>query len=564
MLQGLAIRDVVLIDRLDLAFESGLSVMTGETGAGKSILLDALGLALGARADAALVRKGAVQAAVSATFEPPTGHPVHADLAERGLGKPGEGPLILRRILSADGRSRAFVNDQPVSVAALRELGRQLVEIHGQFESQGLLDPGTHRQALDAFGGLAAEVLKVAAAHAAWRRASSAEAKAREEAAKAKVDEDYLRHALAEIEGLDPRPGEEQDLARKRAMLAARDKLVEALGAAMAELGAHKGVEGALRSAQRQLERAADKATGELSPAIAALDRAAIEAAEATALLGRFGAALEIDAGALERAEERLFALRAAARKHRIEVDRLAELGRDIARRLAAIDDQAGESVRLAAESARAKAEYVAVAAGLSAAREAAARRLDDAVAGELPPLKLGQARFRTRLEPVPEAAWGRDGTDAVAFEVATNPGADFGPLQDIASGGELARLTLALKVVLAGTGSAPTLIFDEVDSGIGGAAAAAVGERLARLARDIQVLAVTHSPQGAARGHHHWRVVKRPAGEGVVTAVEALDAAARREEIARLLSGARITDAARAAADSLLGKAGRAPGWQP
>ncbi len=551
MLLGLSIRDVVLIDRLDLEFSGGLSALTGETGAGKSILLDALGLALGARGDSALVRKGAQAAVVTAAFDLPAAHPVVMRLRDQDMAP--DGPLLLRRTLAADGRSRAFVNDQPVSAGLLRELGEALVEIHGQFDNQGLLDSATHRQALDLHGGLAGEAAKLAELFAVWRAAVASEDEARAEAARAESDQDYLRHALAELDALDPKPGEEQELAARRALLSAREKLSEALNAAIGELTQHKGATGALRAAQRHLERVAQPAQGRLDGAIAALDRAAIEAGEAAAQVEQAGAALDLDTGDLERAEERLFALRGMARKHRVEVDGLPALRDDIARTLAAIDDHEGRRARLAAAARQTRDAYVDAARRLSTARAGAAAKLDRAVAKELPPLKLEKAVFRTRGEALPESAWGVHGIERIVFEVATNPGSDPGPLDKIASGGELARFMLALKVVLARSGATPTMVFDEVDSGIGGAAAAAVGERLARLASGVQVLVVTHSPQVAARADHHWRVSKKSAKGAVVTIVESLDDAARREEIARLLSGAKITEAARAAADSLL-----------
>jgi DNA repair protein RecN (Recombination protein N) len=551
MLQALAIRDVVLIDRLDLDFERGLSVLTGETGAGKSILLDALGLALGARGDAALVRKGAASAIVTASFEPAPRHPVRTLLTEQGIES--EGPVILRRVLGADGRGRAFVNDQPASVGLLRQIGALLVEIHGQFDNHGLLDTATHRAALDAFAGHGDAVAEVGRLYTAWSDAREVETAARDQAARAVQDADFLRHALEELDALDPKPGEEAELAEQRAMLGAREKLIDALNGALADLTAQKGVEGGLRAAQRQLERVSPQAAGRLDAAIAALDRAAVEAVEAVAQIQAFGASLDRDPQALERAEERLFALRALARKHRVGVDALAALRADVAQRLAAIDDRDGHLAALGKAASAARAKYLAAAEALSQAREAAAEKLARAIARELPPLKLEKARFRARRETLPEGGWHAEGIDRVVFEVATNPGSDPGPLDRIASGGELARFMLALKVVLARSTSAPTLIFDEVDAGLGGAAAAAVGERLARLARDVQVLVVTHSPQVAARGSHHWRVAKSSRGATTTTSVESLDMAARREEIARMLSGASITAAARAAADSLL-----------
>ncbi len=561
MLQGLAIRDVVLIDRLDLACEAGLSALTGETGAGKSILLDALGLALGARADAGLVAKGAAQASVTATFVLDAKHPARVLLADRGLASDDDELVILRRVLGADGRSRAFVNDQPVPVGTLRELADLLVEIHGQFDTHGLLDPATHRMALDLYGGLAADAQRVGGLHADWRAAEAAEAEARERAAKAATDEDFLRHAVDELDKLDPKPGEETELAQKRALLASREKLIEAINAARADLSAGKGVEGALRGAERLLQRVAPQAMGKLDQALAALDRAAIEAADAMAEVEALENALDLDASGLEGVEERLYALRALARKHRVEVDRLADLKAEFQARLTALDSGEEGLKKLAAATAKARSAYADTAKALSASRRGAGQKLDKAIARELPPLKLEKAKFRTRVEELPEANWTAHGLDRVVFEVATNPGADLGPIDRIASGGELARFMLALKVALRAPGKAKragveTLIFDEVDSGIGGAVAAAVGERLAVLAENAQILVVTHSPQVAARAQHHWRVSKKSAGKGAATVVEPLDAKARREEIARMLSGASVTDAARAAADSLLAAA--------
>lgn len=560
MLQGLSIRDVVLIDRLDLSFDTGLSALTGETGAGKSILLDALGLALGARADAGLVAKGATQASVAASFSLEAKHPARALLAERGLA--GEDDiLILRRVVGSDGRSRAFVNDQPVPIGTLRELGDRLVEVHGQFDTHGLLDASTHRGALDAFGSLAGEVEKTAALHRAWRDAETAESEARERAARAAADEGFLRHAAEELERLDPKPGEESELAQRRALLAAREKLIEALNAARADLGAGKGVEAALRGAERHLQKVSPQAMGKIDRALAALDRAAVETADAVAEVEALEQALDLDTSDLESAEERLFALRAAARKHRVEVDRLADLKSEFQARLSALDDGEDGLKRLAAATTKARAAYLEAAKALAVARRAAAQKLDKAIARELPPLKLDKAKFRTRVEELPEAAWAAAGIDRVTFEVATNPGADLGPIDRIASGGELARFMLALKVALRAPSKkqtgVPTLVFDEVDSGIGGAVAAAVGERLAALAETAQILVVTHSPQVAARAQHHWRVAKKTSGRAVATLVDALDAKARREEIARMLSGTSVTEAARAAADDLLAGAG-------
>jgi len=552
MLARLAIRDVVLIDQLDLALEAGFSALTGETGAGKSILLDALGLALGARGDARLVRHGAEQAVVTAAFELGDNHPVRALLSDRGLDS--EGPIIIRRALGADGRGRAFVNDQPATVALLREIGDGLVEIQGQAEQHGLALPATHRPALDAFGGLEREAGAAAAAYAAWREAAAARDGFAELAGRAAADEDYLRHALTELEALDPTPGEETSLQNERQVLMNRERLVDALNGAANELGGAKPVEGNLRAARRHLERIAAKVGGALDPALAALDRAAIELAEAQRLLDAAGAAIDADSARLQHVDDRLFALRDLARKHRTDVAGLPALRDAVAAKLAAITDGSAERARLEKRAAETRAAYIARAEALTAARNKAAAALDKAIAKELPPLKLEKARFATRIDAAPESEWSAEGRDRVAFEVSTNPGTPLGPIGRIASGGELARFMLALKVVLARSGSAPTLVFDEVDSGIGGATAAAVGERLARLGRNVQVLVVTHSPQVAARAAHHFRVEKQVKGAAkTITRIRPLDGAERREEIARMLAGAAVTDEARKAADALM-----------
>ena len=554
MLQSLSIRDVVLIDRLDIAFAPGLTVLTGETGAGKSILLDSLGLALGARAESGLLRSGATQFSVAAEFAPPASHPVHAILAEQGLD--AAETLILRRVVSADGRSRAFVNDQPASVGLLRRLGETLVEIHGQFESHTLLDVATHRTVLDAFAALDGK--SVAEAWTAWRAAVTAKDAAEAELAGARGEEDYLRHAVAELEALAAKPGEEAELAARRMTLMAGEKLAEAMEAARQALAFPGDVEAGLRTARRSLDRMADKAGGRLDAVIAALDRAADEANEARGLLDTVAAALDLDPRNLEKTEERLFALRAMARKHNAAVDELPALAERLAARLSTIDAGGGALAKLAANEAAAKQAFVAASEKLSKARHTAAAKLDKSVATELSPLKLDRARFVTRIEALPESDWGAAGMDRVTFEVATNPGAAPGPLAKVASGGELARFMLALKLVLARTSPVATLVFDEVDADVGGATAAAVGERLAKLARSSQVLVVTHSPQVAAKGVHHWQVAKGDDGKGgTATRVVALVAAGRREEIARMLAGAKITDQARAAADSLLAAAG-------
>jgi len=552
MLRSLSIRDIVLMEKLDINFNSGLSVLTGETGAGKSILLDSLGLALGMRANSALVRHGAKQASATAEFKIDADHPARRVLEKHGLDDFND-TLILRRTLGVDGRSRAFVNDRPVSVSLLRQAGESLVEIHGQFESQKLLSPTAHRVLLDSYDGLAADAERAAETHRVWCAAADAHAVAEEARESAHRDEEYLRYAVYEFEALDPKSGEDTALAHERSVLMHGEKLLEALNEAAAELASGQGVEAALRSAARHLEKAAVKAEGRLDGVISAFDRAALEAAEAAAGLDRLGRTIDLDPRYLEGVEERLFALRALARKHGVEADELPATGERLGTQLAALADGGATVERLRVEEATARDAFVRAAATLSTRRREAAVRLDEAVARELGPLKLGKAMFATRVTPLDEGDWSERGIDSVAFEAATNPGSPPGPLNRIASGGELARFALALKVVLAGADSVPTIIFDEVDSGVGGAVAAAVGERLARLAEDFQVVGVTHSPQVAARGLHHWLVSKVDDGLGVRTSMELLSEASRKEEIARMLAGARITDEARAAADSLL-----------
>lgn len=552
MLASLSIRDVVLIDRLDLSYEPGLSVLTGETGAGKSILLDALGLALGERADSGLVRHGADQATVIAAFELADPDAVDAILSEADLD-PSDGSLILRRVVTADGRSRAYVNDQPTSVGLMRRLGDVLVEIQGQFDQRGLMDPATHRETLDAFAGLGREAAAVATAWSAWRTALVALETARADLEKARADEDYLRHAVAELDQLAPQVGEEDRLAETRAMLMNAEAVVEALNTASAAIAEDGGADNAVARAQRALERVADRAAGRLDTALAALDRAAAELQDAGAEIAAAAADIEADGTTLSEIDDRLHALRDLARKHGVGSDRLPEVHRRFADHLAALDGKGGEIGALAAAEDRARKSYATAAEALSKARGTAAARLDAAIGKELPPLKLDKARFETTVTRLDESRWGPGGMDGVAFQIATNPGMPAGPLSRIASGGELSRFLLALKVVLAEASPVPTLVFDEVDSGVGGAVAAAVGDRLARLASRLQVLVVTHSPQVAAQGAHHWHVAKRVQDQVTATDVVRLGTDERREEIARMLSGAAITSEARAAADSLL-----------
>lgn len=568
MLRSLAIRNVVLIDKLDLRFEGGLCVLTGETGSGKSILLDALGLAIGFRADADLVASGAGQSSVAAEFEIDADHAAHAILRDQGLDD--DDILVLRRILNERGRSRAFVNDQPISVALLRRLGETLVEVHGQFETHGLLDPATHVRFVDTYGRHLALTADVANAWDAWRSVRTALAEAEEAQRRARADEEFLRHAADELARADPRLGEEETLASSRTMLMHGEAILATMNEAMADLAKNGGVELSLRLALQKLERAKDKVPGRLDSAIGSLERALIEANEGVAELERASAGLDIDPAGLERAEERLFELRRLARKHGVNVDGLVEFRADIDRRLAGIDDGGAALARLVKEVEAARAAYVAVAKKLSAARDVAGEKLRIAVEKELPALMLGSARFRVALAPAEEADWGPLGMERVVFEVQTNPNTAAGPINRIASGGELSRIMLGLKVALAESDSVPTLVFDEVDAGVGGAAAAAVGDRLARLGGAVQVLVVTHSPQVAARGVQHLRIAKKAekGADGIAnrTDVVQLPMDERAEEIARMLAGAQVTAEARAAALSLLATPAppKSPGAKP
>ncbi|HEV2302558.1 MAG TPA: DNA repair protein RecN, partial [Stellaceae bacterium] len=481
-------------------------------------------------------------------------HPASAILAAAGIG-PGDDPgmIRLRRLLAADGRSRAFVNDEPVSVALLRELGDSLVEIQGQYEQRGLLDPQNHRAILDAYAEHRVTPETLAEAWRDWRRARERAAEAGRALAQSEAEEDLLRHQLAEIDALRPEEGEEDRLAARRTLLQNAERLAETVEEAIREIDGECGAQATLARAARRLERARERAQGLFDEALGAAERAAAEAQEALSVLARAAASLTLDPRELEEVEERLFALRALARKHQVAVFDLPALRARMAEALAGIEARRDNVAGLAEATLAARARFVAAAEAVSRARSQAARRLDKAVAAELRPLRLERARFRTVLTPLLEPDWGEHGCERVAFEVATNAAAAYGPIARIASGGELSRFMLALKLVLAGTSSVPTLIFDEVDSGIGGAVAAAVGERLYRLGASLQVLVVTHSPQVAARGAHHWRVEKALAERQAVTRVEELDPDRRQEEIARMLSGSIVTAEARAAAASLI-----------
>ncbi len=566
MLTALSIRDIVLVDALDLEVESGLTVLTGETGAGKSIILDALGLALGARADAGLVRAGAKQASATAVFAAPDDPALIELISGKGFEvAPGE-ELILRRTLSSDGRSRAFVNDQPAGVAALREIGQALVEVHGQHETVGLLDWKTHRALLDAYGGLQPQLDGVARAAERLKAAEQTVATLKAEAAEAAARAGELADNLADLDALDPQPDEEAELAGERAILGAAEKAIADLSDARAQLGGDKlarNLAAALRAVEHARQRAGQAGAEpdhpilqRLSAAAEAIDRTLVEAQEAIAAVDAAADAFDFEPGRLDKAEERLFALRAAARKLNTSVELLPVLRVRFREQLRLIEDGA-EAITAAERAASAAREAYDVAATLlTSAREAAAERLTAAVMQELGPLKLERARFRVAFEPVAEGRRGPLGVETVRFEIATNAGTAFGPLDAIASGGELARFALAMKAALAGREDQrqPVMIFDEVDQGVGGAVAEAVGTRLQRLSQGAQVLVVTHSPQVAARGHVHWKVRKSDAGGLTTTTVDALDEAQRLEEIARMLSGAVVTDEARAAAKALIG----------
>ncbi|MCK6418043.1 MAG: DNA repair protein RecN [Alphaproteobacteria bacterium] len=568
MLVSLTIQNVVLIEQLSLTLESGLCALTGETGAGKSILLDALGLALGARSEAGLVRAEAEQAQVSAVFELPASHPSliilhnsnlfiesgtegHQAEGHQAEGHQAEGHqrrgLILRRSIGRDGRSRAFINDQPVSVGLLRQVGETLVEIHGQFETQGLLNPATHGALLDDYAGVAG---RTETFWRAWQDAQQALADHRAAVESARREEDYLRTSVQDLDSLAPQSGEETHLAARRERLMHRTRVLEALSAADEILSADSDP---LRKAAAIVQRVADKAGPEAEQAIAALDRAMEEVTQAQGLLQSLSTDLQEGEGDLESVDERLHELRAQARKHQCAPDDLPRIRDELAGRLNALEAGEDRLADLIRAADQARTAFVKEAQQVHAARLKAGQKLDRLMKAELVPLKLEKAQFMTAVEELPEAEWGPQGISRVRFLVATNPGATPGPLNKIASGGEMARFMLALKVVMAKVGAAPTLIFDEVDTGIGGAVADAVGERLAALGQSHQVLVVTHAPQVAARAAHHY-IVRKEGAKALKTNVIVLeDARARREEIARMLSGASITDEARAAADRLL-----------
>jgi DNA repair protein RecN (Recombination protein N) len=547
MLRNLAVRDMLLIDRLELEFQPGLNVLTGETGAGKSILLDALGFVLGWRGRAELVRAGAAQGEVEAVFELAGDHPGRVLLAEAGIDVEEE--LILRRVNTPDGRKTAWINDRRSSGEILRALSETLVELHGQHDDRGLLNPRGHRQLLDAFAGAEPAVSRTRTAWRAWQEARKIRHQAADQFESLRTEEEYLRHAVEELDKLDPRPGEEAELDSRRRLMQAAERLRGDVARARTVLG-EEGAERLILDAIRWLEGAADGVEGRLDGAMDALGRALTELGAAQGEVDACLDALDLDPQALDAAEERLFALRALARKHSVLPDDLGAHAESLRARLAVLDASDADSAALQRAEAEAEANWRRAADALRAERIRAARALDTAMAAELAPLKMERAVFSTTLA---EAEPGPEGMDAVTFEVATNPGAPAGPLNRIASGGELSRFLLALKVCLSRGTNARTLIFDEIDRGVGGATADAVGRRLRALAAGGQVLVVTHSPQVAACGAHHWRVEKQVRADKTFSRVTQLSAEARVDEIARMLAGDTVTEAARAAARALI-----------
>jgi len=551
MLSHLSIRDIVLIERLDIEFKTGLSVLTGETGAGKSILLDSLSLALGARGDASLVRHGADQGQVTAVFDVPGGHPARLFLRENGFDDDGD--VILRRLQMGDGRTRVFINDQAASVALLRDLGRRLVEIHGQHDDRALIDTDLHRTLLDAFGGLDAEAVVVRERHKAWRDAETALSRHRARVEAAEREGDYLRSSVEELTKLDPQPGEEDELAERRAVMMKSEKIAGDVNEAGELLSGNGSPVPTLASLVRRLERKIPEAPHLLEPVCKAIDEALNSLALAQDGIDHAMREIDFDPRVLEQVEERLFALRAAARKYSVAVEGLPALRDKMDADLAELDAGAEKLVQLEAQATETRAAYDAAAAELSARRKDTAEHLKVAVMAELPALKLERAEFLVEMITDPQAR-AAEGIDTVEYWVRTNPGTRAGPMMKVASGGELSRFLLALKVALADRGSAPTLVFDEIDTGVGGAVADAIGQRLARLSSRVQVLSVTHAPQVAARASTHFLIAKSATREDrMSTSIRSIGVDERQEEIARMLAGASITDEARAAAERLL-----------
>ncbi len=553
MLQSLSIRNVVLIDKLDLDFKSGLSVLTGETGAGKSILLDSLGLVLGNRAETSLIRQGEDKLSVTAQFSLQKQTPaLRALLDEYEIEADDE--LLIKRSLTRDGKGKIFINDQPAGAKLLKEIGKYLVEVHGQFDNQGLLNPANHLDVLDAYGAYKPLADRTAAAFAAYKKARAARQEAEKNIARAKEDEENLRHWVDELEKMNPRPDEEDELGKKRQEMMNAEKIIDSLNYAYGALTERADVQGAIRSAQSAMDKVNTLVDGRYQTIIDMLDQALIDISETVNELEEVSHNVSLNQNELENIEERLYALRGLARKHNVAVSDLPQTLADFRNRLSTIElgEEGIAALRKAEDTA--KLDYVKAANELSFARQAAALQLDNKVMSELPPLKMEKARFVTVVEKTDESGWSEKGFNNVYFTVATNPNSPQGPLNKIASGGELARFMLALKVNLAQSSSVATMIFDEVDAGVGGATAQAVGERLARLARDVQVLVVTHSPQVAACGNNHFKVEKSTADNVTTTTVRELTKIEKSEEIARMLAGEVITDAARAAAKVLIG----------
>lgn len=555
MIVSLAIRDIVLIDRLQMNFEDGLCVLSGETGAGKSILLSGIGLAIGARSERELVRHGCDQGSVITELILPKDHKVWSLLDEQGL-EHDDGRIILRRIIAKDGPSRAFINDQSVSATLLRKVGESLIEIHGQHDERGLLNPAGHRSLLDEFGDYDELIEKVERKFRTLTELQEALEEEQEKLTLAKEDEEYILHNLEELNQLSPVLGEEEELAKERTRMMRGEALSDGLGELLDTLLSDKGVDSILRTTLRKIERMSDQAPGMLDDVTASLDSAATETSEAIATLENVIRELEFNPYDLENTEERLFAIRAAARKHSCQPDGLVALREEFEQKLQNLEFSDKEVARLTGEVSIAQKQFEGNVEKLTKARTKTAVEIDDQVNQELPALKMDKAQFRTFIEPLEREHWNAAGGERVDFRVSTNPGAPFGGLIKIASGGELSRFILALKVVLARRTSVSTLIFDEIDQGVGGAVANAVGERLAELAQKAQILVITHSPQVAARGKSHWLINKSSSDQKgtVVTAVTPLAKEIRREEIARMLAGAEVTKEARAAADNLLG----------
>ena len=551
MLAHLRIRNIVLIDALALDFDDGLMVLTGETGAGKSILLDALGLALGSRADFNLIRQGTERAEVSAAFEVADNHPVWDVLDQAGL--PHAPELILRRQLRGDGRSLAFINDAPVSVGTLREAGDMLVEIQGQFEGRGLLDSAAHITLLDRAAGQTAQAQQMARLWHEWQETSRKLQEMRDHLAKAQMEEDWLRDAVMQLDNLAPMPGEEESLVNERALHANAGRIAEALQEALAVISDESGLEALNSRALNTLEKISDLAGETISPALEALSRASSELSEARAIIQSAGEQLDGDPMRLQAIDERLYELRAQARKHQCSTDELTAMHQRMSEQLAAMDNSTDILAELASQAQTARTHYLAIAQEISQKRRQAASHLDSQVMAELPPLKLENAVFTTAIQELDEGRWGAQGMEKVRFEASTNPGQATGPIDRIASGGELARFLLALKVALAASENTKTLIFDEVDSGVGGAVAAAVGSRLGKLGTAMQTLVITHSPQVAARGNAHLKIAKSVMDDKVVSVTRPLTEHERTDEIARMLSGEIITPEARAAAVRLI-----------